>query len=86
MEPIADLKLIKPVRAGYEIGYRAGLLILQVAVAIHGLLLGVVKGQVKASDVKKTVFLCWVEKNRYFSEFFQYFYNFLYYLYLRVTC
>ena len=41
---------------------------------------------VPSSDVKKPVFLCWVEKNRYFSVFFRYFYNFLYYLYLRVTC
>ena len=48
MEPIVSLKLIKPGLAGYEIVYGAGLLSLQEAVAIHGFLLGVVKGHVKA--------------------------------------
>ena len=48
MEPKAGLKLIKPVRTGDEIGYGTGLLLLQEAVAIPVLLLGVVKGHVKA--------------------------------------
>ena len=48
MEPIAHLKLIRPAHAGRELGYRASLLLLQVVVAIHGLILGVVKGPIKA--------------------------------------
>ena len=47
-EPIAGLKLLKPARAGRELGYGAGLLLLQVVVAIHGLILGVIKGHIKA--------------------------------------
>ena len=47
MEPIAGLNLIKPAHAGNKIGQGGGLLLLQVAEAIHGLLLGVVKGYVK---------------------------------------
>ena len=48
MEPIAGLELIKPACAGRELRHGAGLLLLQVVVAIHGLLLDVVKGHVKA--------------------------------------
>ena len=50
MEPIAGLKLVKSDRAGDKSEYGAHLLLLlllQVVVAIHGLLLGVVKGHVK---------------------------------------
>ena len=46
MEAIAHLKLIKPARAGNKIGHETGLL--QLAVALHGLILVVVKGHVKA--------------------------------------
>ena len=48
MEPIAGLTLIKLTCAGDEFGCGAGLLLLQEGVAIHGLLLGVVKHHVKA--------------------------------------
>ena len=48
MEAIACLKLIKPTRAGNKIGHGAGLLLLQIAKALHRLIHGVVKGQVKA--------------------------------------
>ena len=48
MEPIAGLELIKPARAGRELGHGVGLLLVQVVAAIHGLILGVVKGHVKA--------------------------------------
>ena len=47
VEPIAGLKLIMPACAGRELGHVANLL-LQVVVAIHGLILGVIKGHVKA--------------------------------------
>ena len=47
MEAIAHLKLVKPPRAGDEIWHRAGLLLLQVAEALHDLILGVVKGHIK---------------------------------------
>ena len=48
MEALAHLKLIKPACAGNEIGHGACLLLLQAAVALNCLILGVVKGQVKA--------------------------------------
>ena len=48
MEAIVHLKLIKQTDAGNKIRHGAGVLLLQVAVALHGLLLGVVKGHVKS--------------------------------------
>ena len=46
MEFMAGLEFIKPACAGIELWYRALLIFLEVIVAIHGLLFGVVEGHV----------------------------------------
>ena len=48
MEAISHLKLVKLACAGDEIGHGAGLLLRQIVEAPHCLVLGVVKGHVKA--------------------------------------
>ena len=47
-EGIAGLEIVEPACAGNKIGYGARLLHLQVVVALHGLLIGVVEGHVEA--------------------------------------
>ena len=47
MEYIAGLELVEPARAGNEFRYGVRLLLLQVAVALHDLFFGVVKGHVE---------------------------------------
>ena len=44
MESIEGFKLVKPARAGIEFWYEARLLFLEVVVALHGLLSGVIEG------------------------------------------
>ena len=46
MKPIAGLKLVEPAHGGVEFWYGASLVFLEVVVALHGLLFGVVKGHV----------------------------------------
>ena len=41
------LEIVESARAGYKIGYGTSLLRLQVVVALHGLILGVVEGHIE---------------------------------------